>query len=117
MRKIGKYKWGSEGEAEELAGGFDDVVGVVVAQLGDGAETPADSGRLDAGAAGGIHVDARIADIKHLGFRGGAFAENFKHDRGVGFYGDPLFLPFDCRPGYLGEVVVYEVLDGCLIFV
>ena len=75
MRKIGKYKWGSEGEAKELAGGFDDVVGVVVAQLGDGTETPADSCRLDAGAAGGIHVDARIADIKHLGFRGGALAE------------------------------------------
>lgn len=41
----------------------DDVVGVVIAQLAHGSESPGDAYRLDAGAAGGLHVHAGVAHI------------------------------------------------------
>lgn len=44
------------------------MVGVGLPQLGDRAEAPGDAGRLHAGAARRLHVDAGVAHVEHVGF-------------------------------------------------
>lgn len=62
-----------EGNGEDAVGAGGYVVGVVVAELLLGPEAPGDAYGGDAGAAGGDHVNTRIAHVEHLPLGGGTF--------------------------------------------
>ena len=68
------------------------MVGIVGAQLVDGAESPCDAYGVNAGSAGCLHVHSRVADIQHIGFLYLCGTENLKHNRRVGFHRHSFFL-------------------------
>ena len=104
-------------EGEDVGGGGDDGVGVVVFELATGAEAPGDAYGVYGGAAGGVHVDAGVADVEDVGLRRGAGGEDLEDAGGVGLGGDAVNVAHQGRKADVGEELPDDAFNGGLVFV
>lgn len=93
------------------------VIGMIVAELAHGAETPGHAHRLDAGATRRLHIHARVADIEGLGLGSGMNREYVEHYRRVGLRRHTLLMAESSDPFDIGKEYAHKLGHRFLILV